>query len=381
MFKHRIPLKSAACLLAATALLFGGCKPAEQTGSETAAPQNKTVKIGVAVPLSGPAAQDGQAILNAVQLAVEEHNKTQPVKVTVQAEDDKSDPKEASAIASKFAGDPAIVGVIGNYNSAATLAAIPILTRAQIPQIAPSGSAPSLSGASPFFRKVTLSDNLTGKELAEWMMQKGYKKAALLYLNNDYGKGLADVVKQVYQEKGGVIVVDEAYLPNMADFAALAIKVKQANHDVVIMGSMYSDASAFIKQALRQGYQPKVAGPTPLLSNSLLKLAGKDAEGVMTIGSFSTTLTDPQAQAFTKLYRDKYLQDPSSFSAYAYDAANILLKAIDNAGADRVAINNKLNHFGEFDGVTGKATFDEKGDTHKPMRRFQVVNQQFVEQQ
>ena len=57
-----------------------------------------------------------------------------------------------------------------------------------------------------------------------------------------------------------------------------------------------------------------------------------------------------------------------------------MLKAIDQAGADRVAINAQLNNFGEYDGVTGQATFDDKGDTHKKMRRFRVVNQQFIEQ-
>lgn len=145
------------------------------------------------------------------------------------------------------------------------------------------------------------------------------------------------------------------------------------------MGSFYGDAGAFLKQAHNVGYNPKVAGPTPLLSKSLVDLAGKDAEGIFTIGSFSTNLENEKVKEFAEKYKKKYNQDPSSFAAYSYDATKILIEGIKKGGNDREKINEALKNMGTYTGVTGNTKFEKSGDAEKNLIRFIVKDGKFVE--
>lgn len=355
--------------------VLSGCK-------NTQTSENGTIKIGLVAPLSGSMAQDGKAILNAAKLAVDEANKNGGInnnRVELVFEDDKGEPKEAAAIANKYSADSDITAVMGSFSAPCTLAGIPIYTKAKIPMIGPCGSAPALSGSSDYYRKVTPSDLTTGKELANWLLKDmELKKVAVVYLNNDYGKGVAQSVENFYKENGGQVVAVESYMPKTQDFSAIITKVKSLNPDIIVMGSVYGEVGAFVKQAHSVGYEPKIAGPTPLLSKSLVDLAGNDAEGIYTIGSFSTSLEDSKVNDFVEKYKKEYDEDASSFAAYSYDATNILLEAIEKVGNDREKVNNELKNMDTYIGVTGSTKFDESGDGEKNLLRFVVEYGKFI---
>ncbi|EPY6472319.1 ABC transporter substrate-binding protein [Clostridium sporogenes] len=360
-------------------LVLSGLVGCQSNSSE----KEGTIKVGLVAPLSGAMAQDGKSILNAAQLAVDEVNKEGGInkkKIELVYEDDKGEPKEAASIANKYSSDKDIMAVMGSFSAPCTLAGIPIYTKAKIPMMGPCGSAPALSGSSEYYRKVTPSDLTTGKELSKWMLKDmNYKKVAIIYVNNDYGKGVAESVDNFYKENGGQVVAKESYMPKTQDFGSIITKVKSKNPDIIIMGSFYGDAGAFLKQAHNVGYNPKVAGPTPLLSKSLVDLAGKDAEGIFTIGSFSTNLENEKVKEFTEKYKKKYNQAPSSFAAYSYDATKILIEGIKKGGNDREKINEALKNMGTYTGVTGNTKFEKSGDAEKNLIRFVVKDGKFVE--
>jgi len=156
-------------LLFVTGLVFIGARD-----GYTADP---VIKIGVGCPITGTAAFDGQMIRDGAIMAVEAY-KGKIKNVELAIEDDKSEPKEGAAIANKFAGDKAILGVVGHYNSSVTLAAAPILTKATITQISPGSSSPKITGFSNFLFRTQPTDALSAVSIVNWASQLGYKKAA-----------------------------------------------------------------------------------------------------------------------------------------------------------------------------------------------------------
>ena len=129
------------------------------------------VVVGGALPLTGPSANDGQMARDGAILALEHSKARTELKkydIVFAGEDDRSDPKEAAALANKFAGDPKTYAVIGDYNSSCTLAGSPILTKAGIVQISPGSSSPKITGFSMYLFRTQPTDELVGANIVSW---------------------------------------------------------------------------------------------------------------------------------------------------------------------------------------------------------------------
>ncbi len=350
-----------------------GCGPAEE--------EVQVVKIGLAQPLTGACANDGQMSRDGAELALE-HLKDkaglEDYEIIMQSEDDQSDPKEAAAIANKFSGDDKILAVIGNYNSSCTLAAAPILEEAGIPQISTGSSSPQITGFSDYLFRTQPTDALVGENMVDWAIELDFSKAAVIYENTDFGLGLQGVFNINWPGDNRSIVVDESYTPgSTVDFTPLLTKIKEEGADVVLMGSLYNDASLMGKQAKQIELDIMFFGDTSQHTNALLELGKDGVEDFHVVGAMDHSSEDPLVVSFINDFIQKYGHEPNTFAAQGYDAMALLLEGLAKNGPDRAKIQEYLFTVKDFPGVTGRLSFKD-GDVEKQLFRFVVKDGEFV---
>ena len=362
-------------------LVISGCGTTSVSTDDSKATTGGEIKIGVAGPFTGPIAETGATIKNAVELAAEEVNASGGIngkKIKLVIEDDKADPKESASIANKFAADTTILGVIANYTSSTTLAGAPIYNKVGLSQLSYGSTSPAVTNAGPYtFRDIT-TDAYDGEFVAQWTVDEGYKNIAILYENDDYGKGLADVYNKKVTSLGAKVVMQEPYnLGETKDFSAILTKMKNNNPDAIFIAGQYNEAAMIIKQGKRLGINYPVIGSNGLYSDALIQLGGPDVEGLLVIGAFHSSADYPEAKAFIDSYKSKFGSEPDIWAAFAYDAAKIMFDAVKNGGEDRKKINDWLTTMKDFKGATGTTTFDQNGDCIKQPLKLIVKNGKF----
>lgn len=358
----------------------GGTPTPSQQSKENASTGGK-IRIGVAGPFTGPIAQTGDTVKKAIELATEQINQAGGIngkQVELDIADDKADPKEAAVVANKFAADSTILGVLGHYTSSTTLAGAPIYNRANLSHISYGSTSPAVTTAGDYtFRDIT-TDAFDGEFVAQWTVDEGFKKIAILYENDDYGKGLADVYNQKVTSLGATVVLQEPYnLGETKDFSAILTKLKASGPDALFIAGQYNEAAMIIKQGKRQGITLPVFGSNGLYSDALIQLGGKDVEGLRAVGAFHSSADYPEAKAFIDSYKTKWGQEPDIWAAFAYDAAKIMFEAVKNGGEDRKKINDYLTTLKDFKGATGTTTFDQNGDCLKQPLKLIVKDAKF----
>lgn len=363
-------------------LVMSGCGTTSvSTPDSSKATTGGNIKIGVAGPFTGPIAETGATIKKAVELAAEEVNKSGGIngkQIELVIEDDKADPKESASIANKFAADKSILGVIANYTSSTTLAGAPIYNKVGLSQLSYGSTSPAVTNAGPnTFRDIT-TDAYDGEFVAQWTVDEGFKNIAILYENDDYGKGLADVYNKKVTSLGAKVVMQEPYnLGETKDFSAILTKMKNNNPDAIFIAGQYNEAAMIIKQGKRLGINYPVIGSNGLYSDALIQLGGQDVEGLLVIGAFHRSADYPEAKAFIDAYKSKFGSEPDIWAAFAYDAAKIMFNAVKNGGEDRKKINDWLTTMKDFKGATGTTTFDQNGDCIKQPLKLIVKNGKF----
>lgn len=341
------------------------------------------VKIGLATPLTGASAQDGKAIQNGVNLAVKMKNEAGGVNgktVEVVAEDDKGDSSEAATVANKLAQDESILAVIGHFNSSCTLAGAPIYNNAGVVEISPGSSSAAVTDAGDYTFRVITTDAVQGQYLADWCVNDlGYKNVAILYENDDYGLGLADVAEEETGKLGAKTVVKEAYEVGQTDFSTVLTKVAASDAEVLIIGGLYNETALIAKQMEDNGLgDMQIMGVDAIYSGALIDLGGDAVNGIKLTAYFSENSDNAKSQEFVTAYQEEYGEVPGTYAAYAYDAALIVMDAIENAGEDRAAIRDYMSTVEGFEGATGTATFDENGDVIKAPLRMEIQDGKYT---
>lgn len=362
------------------AVVIAGCGGGASTsGGKT------PLTIAMVNPLSGDAATYGVSHKNGMELAREEINKAGGVKgqqIEVLYHDDAGDPKQAAAGAQKFADQKNVLAILGSCLSSSTLAMAPITDKAKVVHTVVSSSSHKLSGISPYFFRMAVQDDKVGGLMADLVKEKfKAKKVALLYPNNDYGKGLLSSIETRLKEHGIGLALTQAYLVTDKDYSALLTAVKAQGVDVLMVGSTYTDGGLITKQAREMGLTLPIVGPTGLYSPKYMEIAGKAAEGSVFLGAFVATNPDPAVQAFVKKYKEKYNMEPDTFAALAYDQMYVIAKAMEKAAEKGAVTRESLKEAmaaSNFKGITGTVTFDPKGDWVRPYLYVTVKDGKFA---
>lgn len=319
---------------------------------------NEPVLIGAAGPWhEGYGAQDSLGI----QLAMDEINAAGGVRgrqLKVVFRNDSASGSWATAVAQAFVSDAGVLAVVGHMNSGAMMSAARIYD-GKLAAVAVSATAADLSGISPWAFRVSSSDSTNGADMARFANARGHRRAAILYENDSYGRGLAEQFRRNF--RGDVVSIDPIF-DAAADFEPFVTFYARSNADVIFVASTEDAGLAFLREVKRQGLTAAVIGGdgwTGLVRDPAT------AAGAFVGAPFTPADARPEVRRFVDTFRSRFGRDPDANAALGYDATRIVAAAIEQAGMDRRAIRNRLASLDERSahrGVTGTIYFAASGD-------------------
>jgi branched-chain amino acid transport system substrate-binding protein len=326
------------------------------------------ILIGLAGSLSDPV---GVPMKLAAELAVSEINAKGGVggrTFKLVERDDYADPDSAVFVATDLY-EAGVSAVIGHIFSGTTLAAAPVYNGGSDPvaAISPSSSSPDVSTAGEYTFRICPSDLSHGVALARWARDTlHYERGAVLYLNNQYGRGVRQTFVREFLKRGGTLVSNDPYLGDVPDVAPYLDRLASVGGvDFLMVAGNRGEAEEILRQARRRGLHMTVLGGDGLEG---IEASGPLSEGVFLSSAYLPTISTQANQAFLRAYRNKFPDAglPNQPAAATYDAMYLLRGVIARAGSNRKAIRNALAQVGReippFRGVTGTVAFDSKGD-------------------
>jgi len=330
------------------------------------------IKIATAGPMTGQYASFGEQMKRGAEMAVADINAKGGVngeKLVLEIGDDACDPKQAVAVANKFASG-GVKFVAGHFCSGSSIPASAVYAEEGLLQISPASTNPALTedaakkGWTNVNRVCGRDDAqgiVAGKFLAE--TYKG-KKVAILHDKTAYGKGLADETKKNLNAAGVQEAMYEAYTAGEKDYSALVSKMKAAGIDAVYVGGYHTEAGLIIRQAHDQGFKPQLVSGDALVTDEYWKITGPAGEGTL-----MTFQPDPREKPEAKDVVAKFKAgnyDPEGYTLYTYAAIQVWAEAAKKAGsidAKKVATALRGNTYST---VIGNLSFDAKGDVKDP---------------
>jgi len=376
----------------ATAALFAftACSATPGTGGDKG-----TIEIWSSLPRQGSSKAQTDTIVNAINMALEEAgNKAGGYTIVYKDVDDSTAAAgkwdEATEIknANDAVANDKLVAYIGTFNSGAAKLSIPILCGKGIVMISPANTNVGLTkpfnpgepdvyypdGCKKNYTRVVPADDLQGGAGALWTSQLGAKNVYLLDDTEVYGKGIADVYNAKAAENGLTILGRDGIDGKASDYKALAEKIKATNPDLVYYGGITQNNAGQLWRDLRDAMPDvKLMGPDGIAEGEFIEAAGEAAEGsYVTSGAISPDQLTGAGKAFIDKYNAKYpTQKPEVYTAYGYEAAKVVLAAIERAAlknpADTLALRalvlDEVKATKDFAGVLGTWSFDAAGDT------------------
>ena len=330
-------LKKVLAVLVALTLVvtcFAACGGNEGKKDDTSA----TIKIGVSGPLSGGAAQYGNAVVNAAKLAVDEINAAggvNGVKLELVTADDEADSGDKAVSAYNSLKDQGMQIFLGTVTSGSCLAVIDKTAADQMFQLTPSASADAVIANDNTFQ-ICFTDSNQGVGSAQYIANnKLAEKVAVIYDSSDaYSTGIYNQFKAEAAKQGVTLVAEQSFQKDNKDFSAQINACKAAGAELVFLPIYYTEASLILQQAAAIDYAPKFFGCDGL--DGLLAIEGFDtklAEGVMLLTPFAADAEDEATQNFVKAYKAAYNNEtPNQFAADAYDGIYIIAKLIEQEG-------------------------------------------------
>ncbi len=348
------------------------------------ATESGPVRIGVAGSFSDPI---GLPMKLAAELAAEEINAAGGINgrpLELVARDDYADPDSAVFIANDLY-ESGVSAVVGHVFSGTSLAAAPVYNGGPSPVVAisPSSSSPELSSAGDYTFRVCPSDLAHGATLAHWAYDRlGYRRGAVLYLNDQYGRGIRQTFVQEFVRLGGQLEGIDPYLGDRPDVGPYLDRLARGKAEFLVVAGNRGEAEEIIRQSRRRGLTLPVLGGDGLEG---IHEAGSLAEGVYLSSAYFPTITTEANRRFVAAYRRKYPAAglPNQPAAATYDAIHLLRGVIARVGTDRNAVRRALAGVGSatapFDGVTGTVAFDAVGDVPNQNVYMGLVKQGGVE--
>jgi branched-chain amino acid transport system substrate-binding protein len=372
-----------------TAGLMVGCKGGAQNTGSSGDGGGDVIKIGANLELSGGVASYGRSVADGAELAFEEINKKGGIngkKLKLVKVDNKSDAAEATNGAIKLISQDKVVAIIGAATSTNTLAQVQVAQDNKIPLITPTGTNPTITNkdgkVNEYVFRACFIDPFQGTVAAKFALDelKVKNAAVIIDTSSDYSKGLASAFKKSFEENGGKIVAEEAYVAKDTDFRATLTRIKSANPEFIFLPGYYEEVGLIVKQARELGIKVPIMGGDGWDSPTLVEIAGPEAlNNTFITNHYSANDPDSKIQDFVKAFKAKYNKTPDGFAALGYDTAYFLADAIKRAGdVDPVKIKDALAQTKDLSLVSGVLTLDEN---HDPIKSATILEYKNGEQQ
>jgi branched-chain amino acid transport system substrate-binding protein len=326
------------------------------------------VLIGLAGPFTDPV---GAPMKRAAELAVEEINAQGGVRgrpIQLLERNDFANPDSAVFVATDLY-NAGVSAVVGHLYSGQTLAAAPVYNTGEAPVVAlsPSSSAPEVSNQGRYTFRLCPSDLAHGAALARWVRtQLGLERGAVLYLNDDYGRGVRATFAQEFGHLQGELLSIDPYLGDTPDVTLYLDRLaKGARAQFIVVAGNRTEAEQVLREARKRSVSVPLLGADGLEG---IEQSGPLAEGTYVSQAYLPSLERPANRKFVAAYQRKYPDAglPNQPAAATYDAIYLLREVIARAGTDRRAVRDMLAGVGTttpaFEGVTGRIAFDSLGD-------------------
>ncbi len=359
-------------LLVIASLLLTACGGTTGGGGAAA---TKTIKIATQSPLSGDMSVVGVDIKRGAELGVEQMGAplaAMGFKIEVAPFDDQGNPDTGVANAKQIVSDPAILCVVGHYNSGVQIPSSEEYHNAGLANVSPANTNPKVTTRGYLeVNRIVGRDDVQGVVGADFAAAQGMTSAFVVHDKTAYGQGIAEFFKQEAEKKGMKVLGFEG-TEEKANFDALLSPILAANPDVVYFGGMYGQAAVLFKQAREKGYMGMFLSDDGFDSSDAAKIGGKallDGKGTYYSTVSGPASVYPGTAKFITDFKAKYSSDPQPFAAQGFDSAGICLKAIEAAAKakngempTRAEVAKAIRELKDYPGITGTITFNSIGD-------------------
>lgn len=328
------------------------------------------IKFGFSAPLTSPIAFAAVRAKNGTEYAAEQLNAKGGIlgrRVEVLYGDTRLDPNEAINLARRYTLQDNVRAYFGDFTSSGTLAIIDILARANIPQITYTNAIKiTRSGYKHVINLKPNSDHLTATALDYAVKVRGYKRLAIMALDDEYGKGNIDAVERYIKKYGGAEVVgSESYRIDAKEFRPLLTKLAGLKPDAIVLTGSLADTALIVKQYGELGLKIPLVGGGGHSSRAFRNIAGSASDGMIVAPAFwPDYFKNKEAADFETVFNARYgFLAGDEWSTFAYDAVNIVAAAMQKVNStDGSAVIPEMFKLGTISGASGRFTLTPNGE-------------------
>lgn len=347
-------------------------------GAATAAHAQEVIKIANIVELSGAGATAGTNFKNGVELAIKEINAAGGIlghKIQSSTSDTQSNPGVAKGLTQK-AVDDGVFAIFGPVFSGSIMVSMAESRRAEVPNFTGGEAASITEQGNPYVFRTSFGQSTSFPKLARYINGKA-KTLAVIYVNNDFGKGGRDAIVKLLDGSPTKVVADISTNQGQIDFSAAVLSVKQSNADAVFVYSNEEESARLLRELRKQGWTKPIIGETTLTGQKVIELAGEAANGA--VAHVGLTVDAPPTKAFGAKFQQEYKYVSDHNGIKGYTGMYVLKAAIEKVGKlDRVAVAQALKNATftakQHPGVLMDVSFDAKGDIDRESFMVEVRN-------
>lgn len=340
--------------------------------------KSEKIDIGFMGTISGRYSDLGQATLQGVMLAIDKYHNPESVNLIVK--DDFGKPADGARIVNELSSENVRYVIGPNISSVAT-AVVPLLEAANIKMISPTVSTSSLAERRDNFARIMPHTNMKQSEvISKYLLNNlNIKDVVVLYdsRNSSYSDDIVKHFTEAYLNQGGKVKDVRSFNPDLGQSLSALLENDAENPPSLyyIIGSAM-DTSLIIWQIKKSGMKSKILIRKWAASSDFYRLGGEAVEGVM-LFDYHINNSTPQYMEFSSAYKDKFMTEPSWMGVYGYEAARVLLHAIDEVRSG-MNFNAALSKAAKSNELLLNMEFDEYGDAYLPMHYYVIENGETV---
>jgi branched-chain amino acid transport system substrate-binding protein len=330
----------------------------------------QAVKLFNVVELSGPGTTAGTNFKNGVELAVKEINATGGIlgrKIATETYDTQSNPQTAKALSQKAVDNDAYA-VMGPVFSGSIMVSMVETRRAEVPNFTGGEAAGITLQGNPYIFRTSFSQATGMPKVANYLADGlKAKSVAVIWVNNDFGKGGRDQMTKELAARNIKLAADISTDQAQVDFSAAVLRAKQANADALFVYLNEDESGRILRELRKQGYDKPIVGETTIMGQKVIELAGDAANGVRGHVGLTIDAPNPAIRAFGAKFEKEYKYKSDHNGIKGYFGVYALKAATEKVGKlDRKAVSQALksNCYSAKDhpGLLMDVCFDEKGD-------------------
>jgi branched-chain amino acid transport system substrate-binding protein len=342
----------------------------------------QTVNIANIVELSGAGATSGTNFKNGVELAVKEINAVGGIlgrKIQSTTADTQTNPGIAKALTQK-AVDQDVFAVFGPVFSGSIMVSMAETRRAEIPNFTGGEAASITMQGNPYVFRTSFTQATAMPKIARYITdQAKVKTLALIYVNNDFGKGGREMLMKALEKSNTKVVADISTDSGQVDFSSAVIRAKQSNADALFVYTNEEESARALRELRKQGWNKPIIGETVLTSQKVIELAGEAANGAVAHVGLTVDAPLPAIRAFRAKFEKeyKYISDHNGLKGYS--GVYALKAAIEKVGKFDKKLVAKAMHTlkvkaADQPGILMDVEFDANGDLDRESFMTEVRN-------